>query len=74
MAANKETKLLLERRYGKFTIQQAMEESFTNDWLKQHSKQCPGCGAHIQVILSNISVKTTFKWSNDSLLQLEKKT
>ncbi|KAL4230632.1 E3 ubiquitin-protein ligase rnf14 [Mactra antiquata] len=48
--ADPRTKLLLEKRYGKVTIQQALEESFTNEWLKQHSKQCPSCGAHIQKI------------------------
>lgn len=51
LAADPATKRLLEKRYGKVTIQQALEESFSNDWLKQHSKQCPSCGAHIQVCI-----------------------
>ncbi|XP_052279931.1 E3 ubiquitin-protein ligase RNF14-like [Dreissena polymorpha] len=50
LGADKATRQLLERRYGKITIQQALEESFTNEWLKEHSKQCPSCGAHIQKI------------------------
>lgn len=49
LSADPATKKLLEKRYGKITIQQALEESFSNEWLKQHSKQCPGCGAFIQV-------------------------
>ncbi|XP_041375612.1 E3 ubiquitin-protein ligase RNF14-like [Gigantopelta aegis] len=48
--ASPEEKLFLEKRYGKRTIQQAVEESFTNEWLNQFSKQCPSCGAHIQKI------------------------
>ena len=47
--ASPEGKLFLEKRYGKRTIQQAVEESFSNDWLTEFSKQCPSCGAHIQV-------------------------
>ncbi|XP_045203208.2 E3 ubiquitin-protein ligase RNF14-like [Mercenaria mercenaria] len=50
LSADSATKKLLEKRYGKITIQQALEESFSNEWLKQHSKQCPGCGAFIQKI------------------------
>ena len=49
LSADSATRKLLEKRYGKVTIQQALEESFSNEWLKQNSKQCPGCGAFIQV-------------------------
>ena len=49
LASNEETKRFLEKRYGKATIQQALEESFSNEWLQKFSKQCPSCGFHIQV-------------------------
>ena len=43
------TRKFLEKKYGKATIQLAVEESFTNEWLKNYAKKCPGCGANIQV-------------------------
>ncbi|KAL3878211.1 hypothetical protein ACJMK2_030579 [Sinanodonta woodiana] len=44
------TRQLLEKRYGKATIKQALEESFTREWLDKFSKQCPSCGSCIQKI------------------------
>lgn len=44
------TKRLLEKKYGKAAIQQAVEESFTNEWLNNYAKKCPECGANIQKI------------------------
>ena len=52
LAGNEATKRFLEKRYGKITIQQALEESFSNEWLQKYSKQCPNCGFHIQVGIS----------------------
>ena len=49
LGADPHTRKILEKRYGKATIQRALEESFTTQWLNEHSKQCPSCGAHIQV-------------------------
>ncbi|OWF45776.1 E3 ubiquitin-protein ligase RNF14-like [Mizuhopecten yessoensis] len=46
--ADEENKRFLEKKYGKKTIEQALEEAFTNDWMESFAKQCPGCGAHIQ--------------------------
>lgn len=57
--ADPATRRMLEKRYGKVTIQQAMEESFSNEWLKQHSKQCPSCGAHIQVSFLRVFLITS---------------
>ncbi|XP_052795649.1 E3 ubiquitin-protein ligase RNF14-like [Mya arenaria] len=73
LSADKATKKLLEKRYGKVTIQQALEESFTNEWLNEHSKQCPSCGAHIQKIdgcnkMTCMKCRAYFCWlCNDSL-------
>ena len=46
---DEETRKFLEKKYGKATIHLAVEESFTNEWLKNYAKKCPGCGANIQV-------------------------
>lgn len=43
------TRKLLEKKYGKAAIQQAVEESFSNEWLDSFAKKCPHCGAQIQV-------------------------
>ncbi|KAK3099874.1 hypothetical protein FSP39_011069 [Pinctada imbricata] len=50
LKADSATKQYLERRYGKQAIQLAVEESYSNEWLAEYSKSCPGCGAHIQKI------------------------
>ncbi|XP_076117218.1 E3 ubiquitin-protein ligase RNF14-like [Mytilus galloprovincialis] len=44
------TRKLLEKKYGKAAIQQAVEESFSNEWLDSFAKKCPHCGAQIQKI------------------------
>ena len=54
---SKEMQIYLEKRYGKQAIQLAVEEAYSNEWLDQFSKPCPGCGAHIQVstcVLSDV--------------------
>ncbi|XP_062609158.1 E3 ubiquitin-protein ligase RNF14-like [Saccostrea cucullata] len=48
--ADEETKKLLEKRYGKKTIEAAIAESLTKEWLDEFSKNCPSCGANIQKI------------------------
>ncbi|XP_070554316.1 E3 ubiquitin-protein ligase RNF14-like isoform X2 [Ptychodera flava] len=40
----------LEKRYGKNVLKQALEESYSEQWLSSHSKECPNCGTHIQKI------------------------
>jgi len=40
---------LLEKRYGRRNIQRLVEDSFTEEWLTDNSKQCPKCSAHIEV-------------------------
>lgn len=73
LAGNEETKRFLEKRYGKATIQQALEESFSNEWLQKFSKQCPSCGFHIQKIdgcnkMTCMKCRAYFCWlCNDSL-------
>ncbi len=42
-------KTSLERRYGKVVLKQLVEESFSEDWLRENSKRCPHCNTHIQV-------------------------
>jgi E3 ubiquitin-protein ligase RNF14 len=41
-------KQLLERRYGRLHLKQLVDESFSQQWLEENSKQCPRCKAHIQ--------------------------
>ena len=47
--ATEEEKRAMERRYGRRAIKQIIEDSYTNEWLQEYSKQCPHCKAHIQV-------------------------
>ena len=56
LSGNEATKKFLEKRYGKVTIQQALEESFSNEWLQKFSKQCPGCGFNIQVCYRGVEI------------------
>ncbi|XP_056123816.1 E3 ubiquitin-protein ligase RNF14 [Rhinichthys klamathensis goyatoka] len=49
-SASEEGKKFLEKRFGKRVIQKAVEESFSTDWLKSNSKQCPCCGSHIEKV------------------------
>lgn len=46
--ADNETKKLLEKRYGRRSIQKLIEETFTHDWLNNNSKMCPRCHSHIE--------------------------
>ncbi|XP_077080945.1 E3 ubiquitin-protein ligase RNF14 [Siphateles boraxobius] len=50
ISASEEGKKFLEKRFGKRVIQKAVEESFSTDWLKSNSKQCPCCGSHIEKV------------------------
>ncbi|XP_071087983.1 E3 ubiquitin-protein ligase RNF14-like [Haliotis cracherodii] len=49
-AADEMGKKFLEKKYGKRTIEQALEETWSSEWLEQYAKQCPSCGTHIQKI------------------------
>ncbi|KAL5012716.1 hypothetical protein ScPMuIL_011267 [Solemya velum] len=67
LAADSATQEFLEKRYGKNTIHQALEETFSNEWLEQFSKCCPGCGCHIQKIdgcnkMTCMKCRTYFCW------------
>jgi hypothetical protein len=50
LEAGKEEKKFLEKRYGLRAIKQAMEETYSMEWLDAYSKKCPSCSTHIQVI------------------------
>ena len=50
LSADPDKRKQMERRYGRKSIQQVVEESFTQDWLQEYSKKCPKCSTHIQVI------------------------
>lgn len=54
ISASEEGKKFLEKRFGKRVIQKAVEESFSTDWLKSNSKQCPCCGSHIEVSAKHV--------------------
>lgn len=49
MSATAEGKKFMEQRFGKKVIQNAVEESFSRDWLNENCKCCPRCGTNIQV-------------------------
>ena len=49
LSGNEETKRLLEKRYGKRAIKQALEETYSAEWLEKNAKACPYCGTQIQV-------------------------
>uniref|UniRef100_A0A8C9W7E5 RBR-type E3 ubiquitin transferase n=1 Tax=Scleropages formosus TaxID=113540 RepID=A0A8C9W7E5_SCLFO len=73
MSASDDKKKFLERRYGKQVIQNAVEESFSRDWLDENCKACPRCGANIQKIygcnkMTCTSCKQYFCWLCLSLL------
>jgi len=54
-------KKAMERKYGHQCIKQVLQDSFSEDWLLEHSKKCPSCGSHIQVLylaLYSLSDKT----------------
>lgn len=46
--ANAEKKQFMEKQYGKRTIQRALEEMDSAQWLEQNAKMCPYCGTQIQ--------------------------
>nr|KAG5693733.1 hypothetical protein BaRGS_002116 [Batillaria attramentaria] len=46
--ANSEKKQFMEKQYGKRTIQKALEETDSAQWLEQNAKTCPYCGTQIQ--------------------------
>ncbi|KAI8508708.1 E3 ubiquitin-protein ligase rnf14 [Branchiostoma belcheri] len=48
LAASDAGKQFLEKRYGRKAIKQALEETFSEEWLKKYTKECPQCGTHIQ--------------------------
>lgn len=48
LSADEETKRFLEKRYGKRAINQALEETFSAEWLEKNAKMCPYCGTQIQ--------------------------
>uniref|UniRef100_A0A0L8I875 RBR-type E3 ubiquitin transferase n=2 Tax=Octopus bimaculoides TaxID=37653 RepID=A0A0L8I875_OCTBM len=50
LGADAETKHILEKRFGKKHLQDIVDESFSQEWLEQHSKQCPHCNTYIQKI------------------------
>lgn len=52
--ASEEGKKFLEKRFGKRVIQKAVEESFSTDWLKSNTKQCPCCGSNIEVSTKHV--------------------
>lgn len=47
-AASDARKEELEMRYGKQAIHRAVQETHSNRWLENNSKQCPCCGTFIQ--------------------------
>lgn len=49
MSATAEGKKFMEQRFGKKVIQNAVEESFSREWLNENCKCCPRCGTNIQV-------------------------
>ena len=48
-AASDARKLELEMKYGRQVIHRAVQETHSNRWLEDNSKQCPCCGTFIQV-------------------------
>ena len=49
LSASGQEKKVLEKRYGRRTIQHLIEDSFTQDWLTEFTKNCPHCNTSIQV-------------------------
>ncbi|XP_035681742.1 E3 ubiquitin-protein ligase RNF14-like [Branchiostoma floridae] len=67
LAASDEGKKFLEKRYGKKSIKQALEETFSEEWLKKYAKECPQCGTHIQKLdgcnkMTCIKCRAYFCW------------
>uniref|UniRef100_A0A8C5QP22 E3 ubiquitin-protein ligase RNF14 n=1 Tax=Leptobrachium leishanense TaxID=445787 RepID=A0A8C5QP22_9ANUR len=49
LAADEKHRRFLEKKYGKKIMYDAMEVE-SQDWLKNYSKRCPRCAAHIEKI------------------------
>ncbi|XP_071949731.1 E3 ubiquitin-protein ligase RNF14-like [Antedon mediterranea] len=70
---DKSKKLYLEHRYGKRTIQKALEDFYSEEWLNSNSKKCPSCGTHIQKIdgcnkMTCTKCRTYFCWLCSNVL------
>ncbi|CAH1267487.1 RNF14 [Branchiostoma lanceolatum] len=73
LAASDEGKKFLEKRYGRKSIKQALEETFSEEWLKRYAKECPQCGTHIQKLdgcnkMTCIKCRAYFCWLCGMLL------
>lgn len=65
--ARPDEKAFMEQRYGKHVIQRVVEESYSNEWLKENCKNCPFCGTNIQKVdgcnkMTCSSCKQYFCW------------
>lgn len=54
-SGSEERRMFLEKRYGKHILNTVVEESLSEGWKGQNSKECPSCRANIQVSLSSIT-------------------
>ena len=57
LTGNEETKRMLEKRFGKHAINQALEETYSAEWLEKYAKACPYCGTQIQVGREPLALK-----------------
>ena len=48
---------MLEKRFGKHAINQALEETYSAEWLEKYAKACPYCGTQIQVGREQLALK-----------------
>lgn len=49
-AADAKQREAMEKRYGKKTLEQALDEFRSSKYLRQHSQKCPHCGVNISKI------------------------
>ena len=66
-ASTGEERRKLERRYGKHVLRQLIEDSFSEEWLRTNSKQCPHCSTHIEKVdgcnkMTCTKCRTFFCW------------
>uniref|UniRef100_A0A4W5RPZ8 RBR-type E3 ubiquitin transferase n=1 Tax=Hucho hucho TaxID=62062 RepID=A0A4W5RPZ8_9TELE len=47
-SGSEERRMFLEKRYGKHILNTVLEESLSEGWKGQNSKECPSCCANIQ--------------------------
>ncbi|XP_055778659.1 E3 ubiquitin-protein ligase RNF14-like isoform X3 [Salvelinus fontinalis] len=47
-SGSEERRMFLEKRYGKHILNTLLEESLSQGWKGQNSKECPSCRANIQ--------------------------